>query len=43
MILFRFGTRFDDLDIVREMFLESMVSKVSERDFVKEVEWVEGL
>ena len=43
MILFKFGTRFDSSDIVRERFLESRVSKMSERDLVRRVEWVEGL
>ena len=35
--------RFDDSDIVRERFLESRVSKESERDLVKEDEWFDGL
>ena len=37
-----FRIRFEDSDIVRERFLESKVSKGSERDLVRN-EWVEGL
>ena len=43
MILFKFRTRFDGSDIVIERFLEFRVSKRSERDLVRRVEWVEGL
>ena len=35
--------RFDSSDIMRERSLESRVLKESERDLVKEDEWVDGL
>ena len=42
MISFRFGTKFISSDIVRGSFWEPRVSKGSERDLVRTMEWVEG-